>query len=132
MQMESFNMARHCTTAPINGTSTLEMLSSDPQNPEYFWPPPVPCPLLHHRPNDANLGLPTAHPQVDQNASTSVPSGRERMRISALLEDPGSDQPTGGAHSLGSEPRISRRAARRYSVDVAEWNWRAQQCWGLP
>lgn len=132
MQMESFNMARHCTTWRINGTSTLEMLSSIPWGPQYFWPPPVPCPLRDHRPDDAGPGLPEPHPQVEQNAATPRPSGLERMHISALIEDPRSDQSMAGAHSLGSEPRIGYRAARRYGVCAGTWDMRAQQRWESP
>lgn len=132
MQMETFNMACHCTTRRISGNFTLEMLSSDPQNPRYFWSPPVPYPLLHRRLDDADLGSPESHPQVDQSSSTPEPSGLGRMRISAIIEQPGSDQPPAGAHSLGSEPRISRRAARRYRIGVSEWNLQAQRRWGMP
>ena len=123
-------MARHCTTWRINGTSTLEMLSSIPWGPQYFWPPPVPCPLRDHRPDDADPGLPEPHPQVNQSASTPEPSALGRMRISAIIENPKSDQPP-AAHSLGSEPRIGRRAARRYGFGVAEWNLQAQRRWDL-
>lgn len=129
--METLNMARHCTTRPIIDTYTLEMLSSDPENPQYFWPPPVPYPLLHCRPDDADLELPDPHPQVAQHMSApDSPSQRRGLRISELLETPGSVQP--GAHSLGSEPRIGRRAARRYRVGVAEWTLQAQRRWDLP
>lgn len=128
MQMETLNMAQHCTTQPIIDTFTLEMLSSNPENPRYFWAPPVPRPLFHRLPDNAALELLGMQAQMGQPIPAPHSSSERRgLRISDLLENTGSDQPS--AHSFGSEPRLSHRAARQYQVSVAVWNLQAQRRW---
>ena len=133
MQEKTLRMGQHCTNEGASHLPSLESLSSDPENPRYFEPLPLPPALPLSGRDNASLSLPNLH--GGQNLLAHESSGRQ-LDVNDSARHHSRQGPQQGQqdlqYSLGSEPRIGRRAARRYRVGVAEWHQQAQRRWGLP
>ena len=128
LQMETVHWAQHCFTDIFAYNTTLEHLANNTQNPCYFWAPPLPRAVPHN--DDADLQIhkqqSVQHIPVSQAGSSQHPRGISAIRNPEHMLSQQAQQ-----HSLGSEPRIGRRAARHYRVGVSEWNLGMQRRWDV-